>query len=76
MVPGETEGVELSYLWGVAFDAVTVETVGGLTFSHETIDEPFAAGDTIVVRTDSGAVFKLGNATESDAGVTFDYSEL
>lgn len=32
-MPEATEGVELSYLWGVAFDVVTVETVEGLTFS-------------------------------------------
>ena len=76
MLPADTEGIEFSYLWGTAFDSVTTETLVSLTFSTEIVDESFSAGDTFVVRTDTGAVFKLGNAFESEAGVTFDYSVL
>ena len=76
LIPESIEGVELAYLWGVAFSGVTTDSVSGLAFSTDFVDEPFSIGDTVVVRTDTGAVFKLGNATESETGVTFDYSEL
>jgi hypothetical protein len=68
--------VELAFVSDVAFDGVTSESVSGLTFSSEPVDVPFGAADTVVVRTDSGAVFKLGNAAESGTGVTFNYAAL
>lgn len=76
VVTGATEGVELAFVAGVPFDGVTAESVAGLTFSAEPVDAPFSAADTVVVRTATGAVFKLGNASESDTGVTFNYIAL
>ena len=76
LVPGAIEGIELAYLWDVAFDGVTAESMDGLSFSPEVIDMPLAAGDTILVRTESGSVFKIGNALVLDTGVTFDFSKL
>ena len=76
VVPGATQGIELAFVAGVGFDGVTTESVATLTFSAEPVDAPFSANDTVVVRTDTGAVFKLGNASESDTGVTFNYAAL
>ena len=76
VVTGATEGVELAFVAGVPFDGVTTESVSGLTFSAEPVDAPFSAADTVVVRTATGAMFKLGNASESDTGVTFNYAAL
>ena len=76
VVSSATEGVELAFVAGVAFDGVTAESVANLTFSAEPVDAPFSAADTVVVRTANGAVFKLGNASESDTGVTFNYAAL
>lgn len=76
IIPEPIEGVELAYLWDVVFDGVTAESAAGLTFSADAVDISLVAADTILVRTDTGTVFKLGNAIESETGVTFDYSEL
>ena len=74
--PAGASGVELAFVQGVSFDGVTAESVAGLTFSAEPVDLPFTANDTVVVRTDSGAVYKLGNASESADGVTFNYTAV
>jgi len=71
-----TEGVELAFVAGVAFDGVTAESAVDLTFSPEPVDAPFSSADTVVVRTTAGAMFKLGNASESGTGVTFNYVAL
>ena len=68
--------MELAFVSGVAFDGVVAETVADLTFSAKPVDAPFSAADTVVVRTASGAIFKLGNASETDTGVTFTYAAL
>jgi hypothetical protein len=69
-------GVEIAYLEQPAFDAVTWSDVPSLAFALEAIDQPFAASHTLVVRTDAGAIFKIGNALESESVVVFDYQEL
>ena len=76
VVPGNTQGIELAFVSGVAFDGVTAASVTDLTFSTEPVDAPFSANDTVVVRTDTGVLFKLGNASESDNSVTFNYAGL
>jgi hypothetical protein len=76
VVPGMAEGIELAYAWDVDFDAVTPESVATLTFSPEAIDAPLRPYDTVVVRTDTGAVFKIGNAFASDIDITFDFAPL
>ena len=76
VVVGATKGVELTFVSGMAFDRVTAESIPELTFSPEAVDAPFSASDTVVVRTETRAVFKLGNASESSTGVTFNYTSL
>lgn len=71
------EGVELAFVDAVAFDAVSAADVAGLTFSSVPIDLPLEAGDTVVLRTDTGAIFKIGNAVENSlAVVTFNYERI
>ncbi len=70
------EGVTLAFMSGVSYDSVTAADVSGLSFSEEVIDQALGANDTVVVKTDAGATFKLGNAIEDDAGVTFNYEQL
>jgi hypothetical protein len=40
------------------------------------VDLPFSANDCVVVRSDQGALYKIGNAVESDTSVTFNYATL
>ena len=69
-------GAEIVLFEGLAFDGVSSELVADLAFSPQPVDVAFGADVTVVVRTASGALYKLGNATESAAGVTFNYAAL
>lgn len=70
------EGVEMAFVAGVGFDGITSSDLESLTFSAEPGDQPFSADDCVVVRTDQGAYFKLGNASESALSITFNYEQL
>ncbi|MCH7780397.1 MAG: hypothetical protein IH848_06075, partial [Acidobacteria bacterium] len=65
-------GVQIAYLDGVAFNLVDSADLAGLSFTTAMIDEPFETGDSVVLRTDTGAHYLLGNPIEDAAGVTFD----
>ena len=69
-----TEHVEMAFVEGVAFDGITLDEVANLAFSSEAVDLPFSANDCVVVRSDQGALYKIGNAVESDTSVTFNYA--
>ncbi len=70
------EGVTMAFVDAVSFAAVSAADVAGLSFFAEPLDVPLDPNDTVVLRTDTGAVFKIGNATESGFSVTFDYEQL
>jgi hypothetical protein len=70
------EGVTLAVMSNTSYESVTAADVAGLSFSAEVIDQPLEASDTVVVKTDAGATFKLGNVIEDGAGVTFNYEQL
>ena len=57
-----TEHVEMAFLSDVAFPDVTVDSISGLIFTAAIVDEPLGENDTVILRTDTGSVFKLGNA--------------
>ncbi|MCH7781216.1 MAG: hypothetical protein IH848_10240, partial [Acidobacteria bacterium] len=65
-------GVEIAFLDGVAFNLVDSADLAGLSFTAAMIDQPFEIGDSVVLRTDMGAHYLLGNPIEDAAGVTFD----
>ncbi len=67
---------EIAYMQGVAYDVVTAEDIVNLEFSREPPDLPLAPMDTVVIRTNSGQVFKLGNCEESESWVAFDYKAV
>ena len=69
-------GAEIVLFEGLAFDGVSSELVADLAFSPEPVDVAFGADVTVVVRTASGGMYKLGNAAESAAGVTFNFAAL
>lgn len=70
------EGVTLAIMSNASYDSVTAADVSGLSFSAEAIGQALEANDTVVIKTDTGAIFKLGNAVESDTGVTLNYAQL
>ncbi len=70
------EGVEMSFVASVGFDGISSSDIPNLVFSSEPSDLPFSAEHCVVIRTDQGAVFKLGNAVETGSSVTFNYAAL
>jgi hypothetical protein len=69
-------GAEIAIMQGVVFDWVSASDIGSLEFSIEPPDVPFTAEDTVVIRTATGAFFKLGRASETEEQVTFEYELL
>lgn len=69
-------GARTRILHGTAYADVTTADVDTTRFPERPEDVPFEPGDTALVRTDTGGVYKLGNARESETGVTFDYARL
>ena len=70
----QTTGVEIAHLPGVTLEALTEADVGGATFTTDLVADPFDAGRVILIRTDMGYVYALGNPVEdTDAQtLTFD----
>lgn len=72
-------GREIAHLVGRTFASVGAMDADTTTFSASLIDQPFATDRTILVKSETGAVFKLGNPVEtsnSADGVTFDYAKI
>jgi len=69
-------GVEIAFIANVGFDGVSLADVPALSFSAEATDLPFSASDCVVIRTDQGALYRLGNAVENDLSVSFNYAAL
>ncbi|MHC4789514.1 MAG: FG-GAP repeat protein, partial [Planctomycetota bacterium] len=65
-------GVQIAFVDGVPFNLVGSADLAGLSFTAAVIDEPFETGDSVVLRTDTGAHYLLGNPVEDATGVTFD----
>jgi hypothetical protein len=67
-----TSGVEIAFLDGVPFNLVDSADLAGLSFSAETVDEPFEPSDSVVIRTDKDAYYLVGSPIEHGDAVTFD----
>lgn len=70
----ETTGVEIAHVPGVTLASLTEEDFAGATFTTSLIGDPFDANRVILMRTDQGDVYALGNPSEDvTAGtLTFD----
>lgn len=66
----ETTGVEIAHLPGVTLDSLTEADYDGAVFTTEAVDDPFAPGRVILVRTDVGNVYALGNPSEDVSSLT------
>jgi hypothetical protein len=70
----QTNNVEIAHLPGVTLDSLTEEDYQNATFTTDLVSDPFDAGRVILIRTDMGNVYALGNPVEDmTAGtLTFD----
>lgn len=71
-----SEGATLVFLSDASYDNVYAEDVLEDNFSADLVDKALKKKDTVMVKTDSGAIFKIGNLTEDETGVIFNYKQL
>jgi hypothetical protein len=69
----QTTGVEIAHLPGVTLDELTEEDVAGATFGTALVADPFDAGRVILIRTDVGSVYALGNPVEDLTALTLTF---
>ena len=68
--------VEIAHLENTSFVEVTAADIAGAPFTRDVVDQPFDSTRVILIRTDLGAVYKLGNVLEDETGFSFDYELL
>jgi hypothetical protein len=70
----QTNEVEIAHLPGVTLEELTEEDFQGAEFTTALVADPFDAGRVILIRTDLGNVFALGNPVEDgvEGTLTFD----
>jgi hypothetical protein len=73
-VLSQETGRSISRLVGKTFSEVTVAQADSATFSRTLLIAPFDSTSTFLIKTDLGSVYKLGNASETSLGATFDYA--
>jgi hypothetical protein len=69
-----TTGVEISHLPGVTLASLTEADVTGATFTAELVADPFDGDRVILIRTDLGAVYALGDPVENEAQQTLTFN--
>jgi sulfatase modifying factor 1 len=72
----QSEGVEIAYLDDLPFWQVGHEEAETATFVPDLIDKSFEHNDTILLRTSTGSIFKIGNSVEVSNAVYFDYESI
>ena len=69
-------GVEVAHLSGVTLATLTEADYESATFSAEAASGPFGAEDVVLVRTDQGAVYALGNPEETTLTLTLTFDAV
>jgi hypothetical protein len=68
--------LEMAFVDNMPFDEIDILDVAALTFTNGILDHALEANDTVIVRAVSGAIFKVGNLTETNGKVSFYFSQL
>lgn len=66
-------GVQIAHLPGVVFEDLTEEDLQGATFTSDLVADPFDSGRVILIRTDLGNVYALGNPVEDTGAQTLSF---
>lgn len=66
----QTTGVEIAHLPGVTLETLTEADLEAATFTTELVGDPFDSGRVILIRTDLGGVYALGNPSEDLTNLT------
>lgn len=71
-----TTAVEVAHVNGKGLGDLTEADVAAATFSAELVDEPFGPAGVVLVRTDQGNLYALGNPVESTLMLTLDFEAV
>lgn len=70
-------GILIAFADGAAFGSVDLAMAQGLTFTEGVIDTPLDSDDTVVLKTQGGKLFKIGNPVDNgDGTVTLEVDSL
>jgi hypothetical protein len=73
----QVTGILIAFADGAAFGSVDFATAEGLTFTDGVIDTPLDSDDTVVLKTQEGKLFKIGNPVDNgDGTVTLEIDSL
>lgn len=72
----QTTGVEIAHLPGVTLESLTEADFEGATFTPDLVADPFDADRVILIRTDMGAVYALGNPVEDLTAQTLTFDAV
>lgn len=72
----QTDAVEIAHLPGVSLADLTEEHLNGATFTTELLPESLASDRTVLVRTDDGNVYALGNPDENTLMLTLTFDAV
>lgn len=66
----QTINTEIAHLPGVTLDGLTEADYDGATFTTELVEDPFDAGRVILIKSEPGNVYALGNPVEDTESTT------
>lgn len=69
----QSTAVEIAHLPGVVFEALTEQDLEGATFTTDLVGDPFDSGRVILIRTELGSVYALGNPVEESVAQTLTF---
>lgn len=69
----QNAGAEIAHVPGVTLPELTEVDYQAATFTTELVDDPFDAGRVILIRTDLGNVYALGNPSEDVVALTLTF---
>ena len=61
----QTTGVEIAHVTGVSLGSITESDVEAATFTADLVIDPFGSDRVILVRSDTGNLYGLGNPVEN-----------
>ena len=76
IIHNQEGSAEIAYLEGCSFEAATTIDASDAAFSSDLLEIPFEGNMVILVKTDLGKIYKLGNPVEGEFGLKFNYAPL
>jgi hypothetical protein len=76
VIHNRENGVEVAYLEGCPFEAATTIDARDTAFTSDLLGITFEGNIVILIKTDQGEIYKLGNPIAGEFGLRFQYAPL